>query len=345
MLEERLEMGALDNPPRVVLLGKLSAHGESFYSALQSVCTVKWIARKSGFRTNPVLFPIRFVREFLRLLALCQSVPEGRRPIVIVHCIGLDAIPAFVVKRVTRCKVMLYAVGPDFGERNHLPRRSFLRWAVRRADIVLCENGRIEKKVRNLGGMTTRVLPAPFVPFDPGADGKREFDVLAVGSLDDRAKHSLLVEAAAYLDPSVRIAIVGSGPEREYLTTLSRRDGRTQVTFLGDLPPKRLLRTLRSSGLYVECSYGGGGTSSVLEAVWCGLPVIALDGDEEPDLTGVYGIRSMVPKDPTSVSLAVEIEGALGNYTSLLGGVSTNREALESFSRSWPEMAETAIFS
>ena len=335
----------MDNPPRVVLLGKLSAHGESFHSALQSVCTVKWIARKSVFRTNPVLFPISIVRELLRLLVLCQSVPEDRRPIVIVHFIGLDAIPAFIVRRVTRCKVMLYAVGPDVRVRNYLPRRSFLIWAVRRADRVLCESSGIEKKVRNLGGTTTRVLPAPFVPFDPGADGKREFDVVTVGSLDDRAKHSLLVEAAAYLDPSVRIAIVGSGPEREYLTTLSRRDGRNQVTFLGDLPPERLQRTLRSSGLYVECSRGGSGTSSVLQAVWCGLPVIALDGEGGPELTRVYGIRSLVPKDHRSVSLALEIEGALENYPSLLEEVSTNREALESFSRSWPEMAETAIFS
>jgi len=334
----------LDNPPKVVLLGKLSAHGESFHRALQSVCTVKWIARKSEFRTNPVLFPLRIVREFLRLLTLCQSVPEDRRPIVIVHSIGLDAIPALAVRRVTGCRVVLYAVGPDV-RRSHLSRRSFLKWVVRSADMVLCENSRVERRVRNLGGTTTRVLPPPFVPFDPGTEGKREFDVVAVGSLDDRAKQNLLVEASAYLDPAVRIAIVGSGPEREYLTTLSRRDGRTQVTFLGDLPPERLQQTLRSSGLYVECSRGGRGTSSVLEAVWCGLPIIALDGDKDPELTGVYGIRSIVPKDHGSASLAVEIEGAMENYSSLLEDVSMNREALESFSRCWPGMAETAIFS
>jgi glycosyltransferase involved in cell wall biosynthesis len=210
----------LDSRPRVVLLGRLSAQGESLHRALQSVCTVKWIARKSEFRTNPVLFPFRIIREFLRLLAMVQSVPEDKRPIVIVHCIGLDAIPAFAVRRLTGCKVALYAVGPDVRTRNHLSRRSFLKWAVRSADMVLCENSRVEERVRNLGGTTTRILPAPFVPFDPGTEGKREFDVVAVGSLDDRAKQSLLVKASAYLDPSVKIAIVGSGPEREYLTTL-----------------------------------------------------------------------------------------------------------------------------
>ena len=86
----------MNNPPRVVLLGKLSTRGESFHKALKGVCSVKWIARKSEFRTNPLLFPFHVIREFIHLLKQCQSVPEGSRPTVIVHSIGADTIPAFV---------------------------------------------------------------------------------------------------------------------------------------------------------------------------------------------------------------------------------------------------------
>ena len=327
------------------MLSRLSIHGETLHKALQNICTVKWIARKSEFGTNPVKFPLLLLREFLRLLMTCQSVPEAKRIIIIVHFIGLDVVPAFAVRRVTGCKVILYAVGPDVLAKRKLTQTPFLRWAVRNADVVLCGNGKVEEEVRNLGGTVTRVLPTPFVPLELGIDGKKEFDVVTVGSLTDAAKQSLLVEASAYLDPSVKIAIVGEGPERQYLTTLSKRHGRNQVSFLGDLPPKRVYRTLCSSTLYVQCSPDEGTPSSVLVAAGCGLPIIALNGDQNSELTELYGLRPIIPKDRCVISLANAIEGAMANYSTLLADASQNREALKSYSRSWPNMAATAIFS
>lgn len=335
----------MESRPKVVLLGRFSARGETLHNAMQSVCAVRWIARKSESRTNPLLLPLHVIREFVHLLKLCLSVPLGSRPTVIVHPIGPDTIPAFAVRKITGCRVMLYAVGADVPRRMNLARRLSIGWAVRSADVVLCGSARTERRVRDLGGMSTKVLPTPFVSFGPGADMKREFDVVAVGDLDDGAKQSLLVEASAYLNPSVRIAIVGDGPQREYLTTLSRRDGRTQVQFLGDLPPTRVYNTLQSSSLYVQCSRDDSRQSSLLEAVACGLPIIALAGDQVPELAEQYGIKPLVPKDRNATSLAVAIEGAMENYTALLEDVAKNKEALESFSRSWPGMAEAAIFS
>jgi glycosyltransferase involved in cell wall biosynthesis len=335
----------LNNRPQVVLLSRLSIRGETLFKALQNVCTVKWIARKPEFGTDPVRLALHLVREFFRLWATCRSVPETKLPIVLVHFVGLDAIPAFAVRRVTACKVMLYAVGPEvLGERK-LAQTSLLRWAVNKADVVLCGSAKVEEVVRGLGGTVTKVLPAPFVPLKLGTDGKKEFDVVTVGSLTDAAKQSLLVEASEYLDPSVKIAIVGEGPQRQYLKTLSRQHGRNQVSFLTDLTPNGVYHTLRSSALYVQCSHDEGMPPSVLAAACYGLPIIALNGDDDPELTEVYGLRSIVPEDPYAVSLANVIEGAMANYSALLPDVSNNREALESYSRSWPSLAATAIFS
>lgn len=327
----------------MVLLSELSSRGEALHKALRSVCAVRWIARKSEFRADPVRLPLLLFREFLHLLGACRSAPRDRRPIIIVHSVGLDSIPAFALRRVARCRVVLYAVGTDVLKGKGVAHRYLFRWAVRKADVVLCENGRIEKEVRSLGGLT-RILPVPFVPSEEYVEGKKEFDVVTVGNLTDAAKQDLLVEASAYLDPSVRIAIVGEGPERQYLTTLSRRHGQSQVQFLGDLPPGRIQSTLRKSSLYVQCS-SEGPPSSVLEAACCGLPIIALDGDRDPELMELYGLRPIIPKDRRATSLATAIEGAIQNYANLLTDVSKNREALESYSRSWPSMAATAIFS
>jgi len=327
------------------LLSRLSIHGETLYNALREVCAVKWIARKSDFRTDPARFPLRLFREFSRLLTVCRSVPENQRQIVIVHSIGLEAILAFAARRVTDCKILFYAVGPDVLEDRKLIQNSFLKWVVRGADMVLCENAKVEKEVRNLGGTVTRVLPTPFFPLEPGTEGKKEFDVVTVGSLTDAAKQSLLVEASAYLDPSLKIAIVGEGPQRQYLMELSRRHGRTQVSFLGDLPPMRIYHILRCSALYVRCSPDEGASSPLLAAADFGLPIIAIDGDRDLELTELYGLRPIVPKDRHAISLANTIENAVANYSGLLADVSKNREALETYSRSWQSMAVTAIFS
>lgn len=272
-------------------------------------------------------------------------VPRAERQVVIVHSIGLDAILAFAVRRITDCRILFYAASPDVLAKRNIALKSFLRWAVRNADVVLCENARIERAVLNLGGTVTRVLPAPFFPLEHESEERKEFDVVTVGSLTDAAKQSLLVEASAYLDPSVKIAIVGEGPQKQYLAELSRRHGRNQVSFLGDLSTKRIYRVLRSSALYVRCSSKEGPPTSLLAAADFGLPIIALDGDHDSELTELYGLRPIVPKDRHAISLANTIESAIANYSNLLADVSKNREALESYSRSWPSMAVTAIFS
>jgi len=329
----------------VVLLSRLSTHGETLYGALQSVCTVKWIARKSEFRTSPFRFPLRLLREFFLLFRLCRSAPNARPQVIIVHSIGLDAILAFAVRKITDCKVLFYAISADVLAEKRIDRTSFLRWTVRNADMVLCGNGRIEAEVRSLGGQATKVLPAPFFPLDPGVETKKEFDVITVGDLADFAKQNLLVEASAYLDPSVRIAVVGEGPQRQYLTELSRRHGRSQVSFLGCLSSMGMHRVLRSSTIYVRCSPDEGAQSSLLAAADLGLPIIALDTDQDAELKKLYGLRPLVPKDRHAISLANTIENAMANYSGLLADVSINREALETYSRSWPRLAETAIFS
>jgi glycosyltransferase involved in cell wall biosynthesis len=335
----------LESHPRVVLLSRLSIHSETLHKALMNICTVNWIVRKTEYRKDPVRFTFLLFREFFHILATCKSASEAGRPIIVVHSIGLDAIPAFAVRKVIGCKVVLYAVGSDLLEEEKSGRKSFLRWAVRKADVVLCGNGKTEAKLSGLGAKATKVLPAPFLPFKVGVDDEKEFDVVTVGSLTPAARQSLLVEASEYLDPSVKIAIIGEGPQRQYLTTLSRRHGRNQVSFLGELPPKMVHNALNRSSVYVRCSPYEGTASSVLEAACMGLPIIEVSGEEDPELTDVYGIRPIVPKDRMAVSLANAIQGAMENYSTLREDVSKNREALETYSESWPSMAAAALFS
>ncbi len=329
----------------MILISRLSTRGEVFFKSLQGVCSVRWIARKSEFRTNPVYSVLSLLREFFHLLRACKSSREGGRPTVIVHSIGPDAIPAIAIRRLTGCRVMLYALGPEVRSGMGLAQRTLVRWAAKNSDSVLCGSSRIEEDVRRLGGTATRILPGPFVPFRLKVNEHKEFDVVTAGNLTEETKQSVLVEACAYLDPSLRIVIVGEGPQREYLSTLSRRHGQNQVRFFSNLSPNGLYHVLRSSKLYVQCSPDDASVSSALDATCYGLPVIALDAVGSLDLIQQYGLRPVVPRDHKAISLAETIGGAIENYPELLAGVSKNIEALESYSKSWPSLAFAAIFS
>jgi glycosyltransferase involved in cell wall biosynthesis len=106
----------------------------------------------------------------------------------------------------------------------------------------------------------------------------------------------LLLEALAGVDAVWRLAIVGAGPERERLETLSRRLGLGgRVSFEGDIPSIRmpafyreldvLVLPSRSQPNWVE-QFG----RVLPEAMACGVPVVGSDCGEIPRVIADAGL-------------------------------------------------------
>ena len=115
----------------------------------------------------------------------------------------------------------------------------------------------------------------------------------------------VLVEAFAILAPKwpeANLLIVGDGPELSKLESLAEMRGvRNRVVFAGLVPDAP--RYLPAMDLYVSASHREGLPLSLLEAMVCGLPIVAtrIPGHEDVVVDNVTGLM-VPPNDPRALA-------------------------------------------
>ena len=125
-----------------------------------------------------------------------------------------------------------------------------------------------------LGIARPRYRPADRMMLDMDRDA---FYCISVGRLIARKRLRLLVEAfARSSDANLRLLLVGEGPEEKALRTRVEALGLAKrVLFLGALPEEKKFQYLANSDACVSVSAHEGFGLAFLEAMACGLPVIA----------------------------------------------------------------------
>lgn len=192
------------------------------------------------------------------------------------------------------------------------------RWLVRRADAVCTSSPFASAKVRAAYGRSASVitLGVDRDRFDVFRSGTRRDPpvVLTVNYLHPRKRVELLVQAASvcrdtWTDPASRPrwVVVGEGPERERLETLARTlgvDG--DVEFTGFVPDDQLPQYYAAARCYVHTAVEESFGLSVIEAAYCGCPVVAVDegGVRETVEQGVTGF--LVPAVAADLARSVE---------------------------------------
>lgn len=136
--------------------------------------------------------------------------------------------------------------------------------------------------------------------FQPGLgsadETERPFTVGFVGRLIPAKGLTLLIEALAGLRADWKLAVVGSGPERDTAAEQARRLGvEARVTFLGQVPSTAMPEVLRGFDVLAGPSlttprwkeqFG----RMLVEAMACGVPVIGSDSGEIPRVIGDSGL-------------------------------------------------------
>jgi glycosyltransferase involved in cell wall biosynthesis len=109
-----------------------------------------------------------------------------------------------------------------------------------------------------------------------------------VGGLGKRKNVELLIEAARILGDSVKIKIAGIGPQLESLKKLA--EGLQNVEFIGFVPEDKLPEFYNSLDIFVFPSHYEGFGIPVLEAMACGIPIVACDNSSMREIVGNSGI-------------------------------------------------------
>jgi len=128
------------------------------------------------------------------------------------------------------------------------------------------------------------------------------------GRLDDAAGLPELIAAwGGVVDrwPSARLWLIGDGPERQPLCDLIVARGRHHDTFMpGSFDELR--EVFLAADIYVAPRQQFGASISQLEALACGLPLVAADTPDNRDIMGNSQAGSLVPAgNPTAWAAAI----------------------------------------
>jgi glycosyltransferase involved in cell wall biosynthesis len=329
-----------------VTLITLAAAGEDHYAVDPR------IRRIDLGRAWQVSGPARALRANVKLRGLLRRAVLAGEP---------DCVVSFIDEVNVRTLTALVGTGIPLviSERTD-PRRHHRTWTWRWrrrllypfADALVVQTAAVERwAAETLHARTVRVIPNPVSP-PPPASGfpRRAPTVIAVGRLGVEKGVDLLLEAFARSGlpgHGWRLQIVGDGRERP---ALERRalapDLAGHVEFTG--VTRDIFRLLSQAAVFALPSRFEGFPNALLEAMACGLAVVAFDCDSGPRAIVRHGHDGLLvpPEDVAALSRALDTlaadEALRGRLGAAARGV-VDRYGIDDVAAQWERLVDQVV--
>jgi len=291
---------------RILLVGHIPVHIDPLMRGLCQFCDVETLSWKPVLATKGSSF---FMVPLLVLRILFRSVQRGTDVIFAQYAFP-DGFSSTLASRLLKIPSVVQVVGGDIHVAARGAKRRLIGWTVSKASGIVCVSRELEASVRKMGARHTVVIPSPLDLSDlPQAIDVRRFDrrLITVAGLGKAKGFDILLKALQNMT-DVELLIVGGGPERIELERLAARLGLAdRVKFLGHVPHKEVWRHLFSSSIFIMPSLREGLPRALLEAMACGLFIIATNVGGIPDAVkdGWNGIL-VEPGDPCDLRKAID---------------------------------------
>jgi glycosyltransferase involved in cell wall biosynthesis len=232
---------------------------------------------------------------------LRPHLERDRPDLVLAYWTHPEGSAALKVGRMLGLPVVIKALGTDLRTIKGAAARRIIERTVREADFVITVSDELTRRAIALGASPARVKtvlngcdPTVFHPADR-ALARAELQIAAetrlvlfVGHLIPQKGVFDLLDAAARLvssHPRLLVALIGEGPaEAELRGRAEAAELRGRVRILGRQKPAQVARWLAASDLLCLPSHSEGCPNVVLEALYCGRPVVASDVGGIPEL-------------------------------------------------------------
>jgi glycosyltransferase involved in cell wall biosynthesis len=275
-------------------------------------------------------------RTFRRALA------EFRPDVIFAPWAYPDGYAAVELARQSGVPVVVQVHGSDIRQLQQFPaRRAGTMLAVRQAQGVIAVCRELAGGVIRLGASPERVRviidgvdPAVFSPGSKESARQRlglpsdRQHLLFVGNLVPVKGIDVLVAACGRLRNSAwQLHIIGDGPQRAALQRAAAAAGIGQrVTFHGAITHENLPDWFRAADLFVLASRSEGVPNVLLEAMACGLPLVASEVGGIPEIADQGASRLVPPERPDA--LAEAITDMLAHPPPPAGGPRDRRQAV-----------------
>ena len=222
----------------------------------------------------------------------------GRADVIDAHFAYPDGYAAVRAARAVQAPVAITLRGTEVRHASDDGLRGRLVVALRGADRVFAVSDSLRRLALELGLAPEKVLVVGngvdserFRPEDAEV-ARRSFGLdsaarvlVTVGGLVERKGFHRVIECLPELlqsHPTLQYLVVGApGPEgdysRELRSQVSALGLQDRVHFVGALPPESVRRALSASDVFVLASRNEGWANVLLEAMACGVPVVASD--------------------------------------------------------------------
>lgn len=265
---------------------------------------------------------MRFVGSLVFVTALLLHFIRHRRHFDLIHVHHADyaTFAAALAGRLLRKPVVcqLHGTGKvgDISQLRHSPVSSLKRWSLRTVDRLVVISSAMRTEVLAAGFSESQVLQIPdgvdVQAFEPAtskqsSQGKQ---IVYVGRLSFEKGPDVLIDAFRLLvkrhHKMVQLTFVGDGGLRQLLERQVKDCGlKHLVQFLGNASDVRPY--LHAADAYVLPSRSEGLSVALLEAMACGLPVVATRSGGPVDVVedGTNGLL-VEPEDPEALAGAIQ---------------------------------------
>jgi glycosyltransferase involved in cell wall biosynthesis len=246
---------------------------------------------KLGMRLAPWLMASAASRTVRALLA-----EPGGFDLIEGHYLYPDGVAAAALARRFSLPLVLSARGSDvnlIGQ--YVAPRRWMVQAVRQSAATITVSQALRDRLCDMGAPAERIIVirngVDLERFKPlaraparatlGYDG---FSALVVGTLIENKGQQFAIEALKHV-PDMRLTLIGNGAARARFEDLARRLGVSdRLRFLGTVPHELMPGHYSAADALILASEREGMPNAVLEALACGLPVIATPVGGVPEL-------------------------------------------------------------
>jgi glycosyltransferase involved in cell wall biosynthesis len=226
------------------------------------------------------------------------------------------------------------------------------RISLRRADLVCPVSDYLRKRIEAQGiDARFRVVPNPvdtelFALRSPGPRGGPA-RMVAVAAMQREKGIPELIEALAGLrERDFALALVGDGPARGEYERLAREAGLAErVVFRGQLPKPAVAGLMREADFLVLPSLGETFSVVVIEAMACGLPVVATRVGGVPELVDADSGLLVAPGNAEALRAGIErmLDGHADYSAERIRAGVASRYSLEAVGDQWTDVYRGVI--
>jgi glycosyltransferase involved in cell wall biosynthesis len=156
--------------------------------------------------------------------------------------------------------------------------------------------------------------------------------LISVGRLVKRKGYEYAIRAISKLHfKNIKYLIIGDGPEENNLKSLAKSlDVEDKVDFLGFVSEDKKFQYLSISDIYVLSSLHEGFGICLLEAMYCGLPIVSTDNGGQTDFL-IDGVNALMVPVEDSDALAEQIKILIDNESLRLQMIEKNKKDITRF--------------